>query len=104
MQVELRRGLPRVEGGEPWPPAGTVEVEGKDVTHADPVALRRSIGYVMQASGLMPHRTVSENIMTVPRLQGGSRASGRKRAEEHFAWEAIAERTLEVYRAAIERH
>lgn len=33
MQVQLRRGLPRTPGGEPWPPAGTVEVA------ADPVPL-----------------------------------------------------------------
>ena len=85
------------------PSSGVVEVDGRDVSSVPAHRLRRSMGYVMQASGLMPHRTVSENIMTVPRLQGGSRASGRKRAEEHFAWEAIAERTLEVYRAAIER-
>ena len=38
MQVELRRGLPRVEGGEPWPPAGTVEVEGAPAAPAVPAA------------------------------------------------------------------
>ena len=31
MQVELRRGLPRVPGGEPWPPAGTVDVAAAPV-------------------------------------------------------------------------
>ena len=64
------------------PSSGVVEVDGRDVSTVPAHRLRRSMGYVMQASGLMPHRTVSENIMTVPRLQGGSRASGRKRAEE----------------------
>ena len=34
MQVELRRGLPRVPGGDPWPPAGTVDVEGAPVEDA----------------------------------------------------------------------
>ena len=38
MQVELRRGLPRVEGGEPWPPAGTVEVEDAPAAPAVPAA------------------------------------------------------------------
>ena len=38
MQVELRRGLPRVEGGDPWPPAGTVEVEGAPAAPAVPAA------------------------------------------------------------------
>ena len=64
------------------PSSGVVEVDGRDVSTVSAHRLRRSMGYVMQASGLMPHRTVSENIMTVPRLQGGSRASGRRRAEE----------------------
>ena len=34
MQVELRRGLPRVPGGEPWPPAGTVDVADAPVEAA----------------------------------------------------------------------
>ena len=38
MQVELRRGLPRVAGGDPWPPAGTVEVEGAPAAPAAPAA------------------------------------------------------------------
>ena len=40
------------------------------------------MGYVMQSSGLMPHRSVLDNIATVPRLNGVSRAAARKRAEE----------------------
>ena len=39
------------------PTAGQVLVRGRDVANANPVELRRSIGYVMQHSGLMPHRT-----------------------------------------------
>ena len=38
MQVELRRGLPRVEGGQPWPPAGTVEIEDAPTVVAAPTA------------------------------------------------------------------
>ena len=64
------------------PTAGTVEVDGRDIAGIPAHQLRRSMGYVMQASGLMPHRTVRENIMTVPRLQGRSKSSGRQRAEE----------------------
>ncbi len=44
--------------------------------------LRRSMGYVMQSSGLMPHRSVLDNIATVPRLNGVSKAVVRKRAQE----------------------
>jgi osmoprotectant transport system ATP-binding protein len=52
------------------PSSGTIEVAGADVMKQDPVELRRGIGYVIQSVGLMPHRTVSENIATVPRLVG----------------------------------
>ena len=38
MQVELRRGLPRVAGGQPWPPAGTVEIEDAPAAAAAPTA------------------------------------------------------------------
>src|SRR5215467_8258881 len=52
------------------PSSGTVEVEGADVRAADPIALRRRIGYVFQGFGLFPHMTVAENIAVTPRLLG----------------------------------
>ncbi|NKE45365.1 ABC transporter ATP-binding protein [Roseomonas frigidaquae] len=52
------------------PSAGRVLVRGADVAGQDPARLRRSIGYVMQSTGLFPHRTVAANIGTVPRLLG----------------------------------
>jgi len=52
------------------PDAGTVELAGRDVTHAEPIELRRSMGYVIQQIGLFPHMTIAENIATVPRLLG----------------------------------
>ena len=57
------------------PTSGQVLVDGTDVATLDPVELRRSIGYVIQSSGLLPHRTVEQNIMTVPRLQGRRQAA-----------------------------
>ena len=50
--------------------SGQVVVEGTDVLKRDPVELRRGIGYVIQTVGLMPHRTVAQNIATVPDLLG----------------------------------
>ncbi len=50
------------------PEAGTVRVDGHDVRTRDPVALRRTIGYVIQAAGLFPHFSVADNIAVVPRL------------------------------------
>jgi osmoprotectant transport system ATP-binding protein len=49
---------------------GQVEVAGRDVTAWDPIALRRSIGYVIQEVGLLPHLTVQDNVELVPRLLG----------------------------------
>jgi osmoprotectant transport system ATP-binding protein len=50
------------------PTQGRVLVRGADVASVDPAPLRRSIGYVIQSIGLFPHRTVADNIATVPRL------------------------------------
>ena len=52
--------------------SGTITVGGRDV-HTMPVhELRRGIGYVIQQAGLFPHRTVLDNVTTVPRLLGWS--------------------------------
>ncbi len=52
------------------PTAGTVRVDGRDVTELDPIALRRSIGMVFQRFALFPHLTVGDNVAVVPRLLG----------------------------------
>jgi osmoprotectant transport system ATP-binding protein len=50
------------------PTAGTIAIDGTDVTTLDPVTLRRGIGYVIQAVGLFPHLTIGTNIGIVPDL------------------------------------
>lgn len=62
--------------------SGRVLVEGDDVARTDPVALRRRIGYVIQHVGLFPHRTVAQNVGTVPSLLGWSRERTRERTAE----------------------
>ncbi|MGW2554343.1 ABC transporter ATP-binding protein [Streptomyces sp. NPDC001635] len=64
------------------PTSGTIRVGGRDVTRQDAAELRRSIGYVIQQGGLFPHRTVLDNIATVPLLLGWNRRKARARAAE----------------------
>jgi osmoprotectant transport system ATP-binding protein len=64
------------------PTGGRILLDGADVTRVDPVRLRRRIGYVIQNVGLFPHRTIAENIATVPRLVGWDRARVTARVNE----------------------
>ncbi|WP_330272636.1 ABC transporter ATP-binding protein [Lentzea sp. NBC_00516] len=64
------------------PTSGTILVDGKDVLTVDPPTLRRGIGYVIQQAGLFPHRTVLDNIATVPLLSGWDKRKARTRAAE----------------------
>lgn len=64
------------------PTSGRVLISGSDVRSRPAVQLRREIGYVLQSGGLLPHRTVADNIATVPRLLGVSRPRARRRTEE----------------------
>ena len=64
------------------PTSGRVLIDGVDVREADPVKLRRSIGYVLQDGGLLPHRTVADNVATVPILNGTPRREARSAALE----------------------
>lgn len=62
------------------PTEGTVYVNGDDVRTQDPVKLRRSIGYVLQNAGLLPHKTVADNIASVLRLNKVPKNEAKKRA------------------------
>jgi osmoprotectant transport system ATP-binding protein len=64
------------------PTSGRIFLDGRDVTHADPVELRRHIGYVIQQVGLFPHQTIATNIGTVPKLLGWPKARIDARVEE----------------------
>jgi osmoprotectant transport system ATP-binding protein len=64
------------------PTSGRILLEGQDVSQGKAAELRRSMGYVMQSSGLLPHRSVLDNIATVPRLNGVGKADARRRAQE----------------------
>jgi osmoprotectant transport system ATP-binding protein len=59
------------------PTSGRVLIDGEDVAGRDEALLRRGIGYVIQHAGLFPHRTVLDNVATVPMLLGRTRRQAR---------------------------
>ena len=64
------------------PSGGRIILDDEDVTHGDPVKLRRRMGYVIQQVGLFPHETVAQNVATVPHLLGWDRRRMRARVDE----------------------
>ncbi len=64
------------------PTSGRIEIEGEDVTGTPVTRLRRGIGYVIQQVGLFPHRTIAQNIATVPHSLGWDKERIRARIDE----------------------
>ena len=64
------------------PTGGRIVLDGTNVLDQDPVELRRGIGYVIQHTGLLPHRTIRQNIATVPKLVGWDDARIGARVDE----------------------
>jgi osmoprotectant transport system ATP-binding protein len=64
------------------PTSGRILLDGQDIQGSNPAVLRRGIGYVIQQAGLFPHRTVEDNIATVPLLIGWPKSKSRERARE----------------------
>ncbi|WP_197523333.1 ABC transporter ATP-binding protein [Actinokineospora pegani] len=64
------------------PSEGAVLIDGEDVRAQSSSGLRRGIGYVIQNAGLFPHRTVLDNVATVPVLNGANKTEARTRAAE----------------------
>ncbi len=62
--------------------SGAILIDGKDISLSDPDQLRMGIGYVIQQIGLLPHRTVADNVAIVPRLYGWDRERIRVRVDE----------------------
>jgi len=71
---------------------GSVLVDGTDVASADPVELRRRVGYVPQDGGLMPHWTVLRNVSLVPWLRHDGEAP--RRASEALEWVGLSPETF----------
>jgi osmoprotectant transport system ATP-binding protein len=79
------------------PTSGTILLDGDNVLKQDAVELRRRIGYVIQSIGLMPHRTIKQNIETVPKLLHWEQARIGNRVEELCA-------ILELDRGLLKRY
>jgi osmoprotectant transport system ATP-binding protein len=79
------------------PSTGRVEIDGDDISAKAPVTLRRSIGYVMQNSGLLPHLRVIDNVATVPVLGGVPRKTARAQALELLDTVGLARDLAERY-------
>ncbi|QCK15118.1 ATP-binding cassette domain-containing protein [Mangrovivirga cuniculi] len=59
--------------------SGHIYINGESIENVDPVKHRRNIGYIIQKGGLFPHKTVEENILTVPRLIGMDKKTSKER-------------------------
>ena len=64
------------------PTSGTVWLDDRDTASVPAAELRRGIGYVIQQAGLFPHRTIADNIATVPLLLGWNKRKAKQRAME----------------------
>ncbi len=64
------------------PTGGSITVNGQDVAAMNPNELRRGMGYVIQHAGLFPHRSVIDNVATVPVLLGTKKSVARRQAME----------------------
>ncbi|MFJ5995373.1 ABC transporter ATP-binding protein [Streptomyces sp. NPDC092370] len=64
------------------PSEGTILLDGEDIRRRPVTSLRRSMGYVIQNAGLFQHRTIIDNIATVPRVLGWGKRKARARAAE----------------------
>lgn len=76
---------------------GEITIDGKNIKNLNPVELRRSIGYVIQQIGLMPHMTVKENIVLVPKLLKWSREKKDEKAKELIRLVDLPEEYLDRY-------
>jgi len=79
------------------PTSGSISIGGRETGEMDPVELRRGIGYVIQSVGLLPHRTIGDNIGTVPRLLGWDTSRIAERVRELTALLDLQEELLARY-------
>jgi osmoprotectant transport system ATP-binding protein len=79
------------------PTSGRIEIDGADIAAGPVVELRRQIGYVIQQVGLFPHRTIAQNIATVPKTLGWKKTRTRERIHELSVLVGLDESFLDRY-------
>jgi osmoprotectant transport system ATP-binding protein len=79
------------------PTAGSVSIDGLDVADRDAVGLRRSIGYVMQEVGLLPHKTVIDNVALIARIAGQTAEVAQSNAADMLTMVGIDEQSFGRY-------
>ncbi len=79
------------------PTSGSVSIDGLDVTDRDAVALRRTVGYVMQEVGLLPHKTVIDNVTLIARISGQPAEVAQTNATEMLTMVGIDEQSFGRY-------
>lgn len=87
----------RMINGMLIPTGGEITVGGKNIHEIDPIKLRRSIGYVIQNIGLMPHMTIRDNITLVPKLLKWPKEKRDTRAKELIKMVELPEEFLDRY-------
>lgn len=83
------------------PTSGTITLNGENLMKKNPVALRRSIGYVIQQIGLMPHMTIRDNITLVPKLLKWSKDKKDQTAETLIDLVDLPRSYLDMYPAQL---
>ena len=79
------------------PSSGSVLIDGVDVASQNAVALRRSIGYVMQDVGLLPHKTVLDNVVLIASIAGQTREVAQRNAREMLTLVGIDPASFDRY-------
>jgi osmoprotectant transport system ATP-binding protein len=83
------------------PTSGSITIDGQDVSGLDPVKLRRSIGYVMQEVGLLPHKTILENVELIALISGQSKQEARANSTEMLHLVGLNESFFDRYPARL---
>lgn len=83
------------------PTKGTVLIDDEDIASLDSVKLRRSIGYVMQEVGLLPHKTILENVELIATVAGQSKEVAKANSVEMLNMVGINESFFDRYPAQL---